>query len=120
MRAYSIDLRQRIVQAYESGQGSQRQLAKVFGVSVGFLQNLLQRYRQTGRVEPKPHGGGNPGKLIPYLSIGGQLQDSTPAATLSELCEQLAGKHQVRVSLATMSRALRRLDRPRKKTFSGQ
>lgn len=120
MRAYSTDFRHSIVRAYEQGQGSQRQLARLFGVSLSFIQRLLQRYRQTGSVVPKPHGGGQPGKIIPYLATVAQLQDETPDATLAELCEQVAEKHQVWVSSATMSRALRRVDRPRKKNFSGQ
>lgn len=120
MRAYSTDLRHSIVQAYEQGQGSQRHLARLFGVSLSFLHRLLQRYRQTGSVAPKPHGGGQSGKIIPYLASVAQLQDATPDATLAELCEQMAEKHQVRVSPATMSRALRHSDRPRKKNFSGQ
>jgi hypothetical protein len=42
-------------------------LARVFGVSLGFFQSLLQRYR-TGGVEPKPHGGRNPGQISQHAS----------------------------------------------------
>lgn len=120
MRAYSTDFRHSIVQAYEAGQGSQRHLARLFGVSLSCVQRLLQRYRQTGSVAPKPHGGGQAGKIIPYLATVAQLQDTTPDATLAELCAHVGGKHHVRVSPATMSRALRRIDRPRKKNVSRQ
>ncbi len=52
----STDFRLKVVCASERGEGSQRQLARVFGVSLGFIQGLLQRYRRTGSVQPQPHG----------------------------------------------------------------
>ena len=61
MRAYSADFRLSVIHAYETGQGSQRQLARLFGISVSFVQNLLRRYRRTGSVLPEPHQGGSPG-----------------------------------------------------------
>ena len=69
MRPYSTDFRLKFVRAYEQGEGSQRQLARSFDDSLSVVQDLLQRYRQTGRVAPKPHGGGNPGKVRPYLAV---------------------------------------------------
>jgi transposase len=48
MRPYSTDFRLKVVRAYEHGEGSQRDLARIFGVSLSFIQDLLQRYRQTG------------------------------------------------------------------------
>lgn len=63
MKAYSIDLRQKVIDAYNGQQGSQRQLAKRFSVSLSFVQDLLKRYRKDGTIEPKPHGGGKSAKL---------------------------------------------------------
>jgi putative transposase len=63
MKAYSIDLRQKVIDAYNNQEGSLRQLAKRFSVSLSFVQRLLKRYHQSGTVEPKPHGGGKPAKL---------------------------------------------------------
>ena len=40
MKAYSIDLRQRIIEAYENQEGSQRALAKRFKVSLSFIWTL--------------------------------------------------------------------------------
>jgi transposase len=50
MGPYSNDCRRKAVRASERGEGSQRKLVRVFGVSVSFVQDLLQRYRQTGSV----------------------------------------------------------------------
>ncbi len=118
MKPYSTDFRLSVVRAYEGGQGSQRQLARLFGVSLGFVQNLLQLYRGSGSVEPRPHGGGNPGKITGHLEVVGQLQQQEPEATLEEMCERVAAVLKVEVSATTISRALQRLKLPRKKNVS--
>lgn len=115
MRPYSNDFRLKVVRAYERGEGSQRDLARLFEVSLSFIQELLQRYRQTGSVEPKPHGGGNPGKITPYLRIVEQLHQQQPDATLAERCEQLAALTPAHVGCTTMHRALLQLGLTRKK-----
>ena len=118
MRPYSTDFRLKVVQAYERRKGSQRALAHFFGVSLSFVQALLQRYRRTGSVAPAPHGGGNPGKLGPYLSVVQQLHHQQPDASLAERCEQLATKLHVHVGRSTLHRALDQLGLTRKKRLS--
>ncbi|MGA7953001.1 MAG: IS630 family transposase, partial [Gloeobacterales cyanobacterium] len=60
MKAYSLDLRQKIINVYQHEQISQRQLAKRFNVATSFIIKLLKQHRQTGSIEPKAHGGGKP------------------------------------------------------------
>ena len=115
MRPYSKDFRRKVVHAYERGEGSQRELAHLFGVSLSFVHDLLRRYRQTGSVAPKPHGGGNPGKIGPYVSVVHQLHQQHPDASLAERCERLAATAPVHVGRTTMHRALRQLGLTRKK-----
>jgi transposase len=119
MGPYSNDFRLKVVRAYEREEGSQRHLAQGFGVSLSFIHDLLQRYRQTGSVQPHPHGGGTPGKLGPHSALVTQLHRQHPDASLAERCEQLVARVKVQVSRATMSRALRRLQLTRKKRRSG-
>jgi transposase len=57
MDPYSIDLRQRIVDAHHKGEGSVRELAP------NTVQNYLNLERNTGSVAPRPHGGGPEPKL---------------------------------------------------------
>jgi transposase len=57
MRPYSRDLRLRVVQAYENREGSMRQLAVRFRLSLSCVRDLLTRYRATGGVAPKPPYG---------------------------------------------------------------
>ena len=55
----------KVIDAYNQREGSQRQLAKRFRVSLTFIENLLKRYRTDGTVEPRAHGGGQVAKISP-------------------------------------------------------
>ncbi|MHC5937376.1 hypothetical protein [Nostoc sp.] len=57
MKAYSIDLREKIVNAYEKGDSSVRIVAFQFGVAKSYVQKLLQLKRTQGDLEPKKQGG---------------------------------------------------------------
>jgi transposase len=63
MRPDSMDLRQRVAAAVDHGEGSLRQIAHRVRVSLSFVARLLRRRRQTGSLDPKPHGGGHPPAL---------------------------------------------------------
>lgn len=117
--AYSTDLREKIVRAYDEGLGSQRAIAELFGVSRSFVEKLLRRRRLTGEVAALPHGGGRKplcGKKERELVV--RLVESQPDATLDELCEAVGRRRRLSVSRPTMSRLLMRLDLPRKKSRS--
>src|SRR5207248_9577062 len=112
MKAYSQDLRQRILDTVQGGDGTLGQIARRFLVSVSFITRLLQLHRSTGSLEPRPHGGGNPAVLGPEdLEQLRDLVQKQPDATLEELRQRLG----VSCSLMTISRALRKLGLPRKK-----
>jgi transposase len=112
MTPYSQDLRQRIVETIQRGDGTIRQVAQRFLVSLSFVTRLLQLYRSTGSVEPRPHGGGNPAVLTPEdLQRLRELIGQRPDATLEE-CRTHLGTS---CSLMTLSRALSQLGLPRKK-----
>jgi transposase len=112
MRAFSNDLRERIVAAVERGGHTLRQLADLFAVDVSVIVRLRQRQRQTGSIAPKPHGGGR----TPKLDDAAQerlleLVRQHPDATLAELRQQLG----VTCGLTTIHRALQRHGITRKK-----
>jgi transposase len=105
MTASSIDLRQKMLHAYERRLGSQRALAHVFGVSLSFVEKALRRYRRTGERGPKPHAGGQKPRLdAAAQALVRQMVAAHPDATLEELCTHVADTAGVRVSLATMCR----------------
>lgn len=114
----SVDLRQRIITAYEAKEGSQRQLAERFKVSLSFIRDLRRHQRETGTVQPKPHGGGAVAKIAKaQLSIVAALVTAQPDALLEELCERFAEQSGVKVSGSTMQRAVNQLNLSVKKNI---
>lgn len=119
MKAYSVDLRQKIIDAHNQKEGSQRQLAKRFRVSLSFIENLLKRYRTDGTVEPRAHGGGQSAKLSSEQeSVIATLVEEDNDAILIELCDRLEQRVGVQVSRATMGRIVQKLKLTRKKNFA--
>src|SRR5437763_9871839 len=112
MTPYSQDLRERILETVQRGEGSLRQIAQRFLVSLSFVVRLLQTYRRTGSIQPRPHRGGNPAKLAPEdLERLRELVRQQPDATLEELRQRLG----VACSTMTLCRALKKRGRPLKK-----
>lgn len=119
MKAYSTDLRQKIIDVYTGETISQRQLAKRFNVATSFIIKLLKQYRETGSIEPKPHGGGKPAQLrLEHQQVIAELVENTNDATLAQLAEQFEAKVGMRVSRSTMGRAVQRLKLTVKKNLS--
>jgi transposase len=50
MRTISLDLRQRILAAYDNNEGTRAQMARRFRVSLGLVKKLLQQRRRTGDI----------------------------------------------------------------------
>ena len=112
MRAYSNDLRERLVAAVERGEQSLGEIADLFGVSLSCLVRLLQRWRRTGSVQPKPHAGVPARKLDAAAEARLlELVREQPDATLAELRDRLG----IPCCLMTIARALQRLKITRKK-----
>ena len=112
MTPYSQDLRERILETVQRGEGSLRQIAQRFLVSLSFVVRLLQTYRRTGSIQPRPHRGGNPAKLAPEdLERLRELVQQQPDATLEELRQRLG----VACSTMAICRALKKMGLPLKK-----
>jgi transposase len=107
---YSIDLRQRIINAYETRVSSQREIAERFQVSLSFVKRLICRYQQTGSIKPKCHGGGAIAIIKQSdLEQVKQLVNEQPDALLQELCERWEVTKGTKVSISTMHRQLQKL-----------
>ena len=116
MRAYSTDLREKIVLAYEGGEGTFDEIADTFGVARCTVGRLLKLARSGSGLAPLPHGGGYPASLDERrLSLLRAQVERRPDATLEELAAYLKKRCRVRVHPSTVCRALQRLDLPRKK-----
>ena len=119
MKPYSLDLREKILRAYDAPRGSQRALAALFSVSRAFVEKLVQQRRSTGQVAPRPHAGGRkPSYDHAALAVVRQELQEQADATLAELCERLGQRRGLWLSVSTMSRLLTRLGLPRKKSRS--
>ena len=115
MKAYSQDLRQRVLAAVDAGT-PRSEVVRQFQVSLATLKRLLKQRRVEGHVQPKTRAG-------PSFRISIQQHDilqaqlrADPDATLEEHCRQWQERQGRRVSTSTMSRAIRRLGWTRKKS----
>lgn len=116
MQAYSLDLRQRVVRAYEQGHDSIATIAERFSVSVGFVKKMLHLKRATGDLEPRPHGGGRRASLTPrQRQLLGRKVSAQNDISLAELQVVLQETEGVMVHVSTICRALSQLDLPHKK-----
>ena len=116
MKAYSLDLRQRVVEAYEQGQGSIAGVATQFRVSPYFVKKMLRQWRQTNDLAPLPHGGGKPASLSArQRQLLKRKVKEQGDVSLAELQQALAEEESLSVHLSTISRALSGLGLPRKK-----
>ncbi len=118
MRAYSSDLRERVIRAVDQGY-KRAEIISLFGISRATIKRYLKQRRETGHVGRKPIPG-RPPKKSASLQAGLVAQlEAYPDATLEIHCslwEQTLG---VRVSTSTMSRAIRRVGWTRKKKTLG-
>ena len=119
MRAYSKDLRLKVLDAVDRGM-PRKEVARIFGVSLPSIKRWLRRRRESGDVAPSPVPGppAAKGTLLEGW-LPGQLEND-PDLTLKEHCEAFEEARGVKVSTATMSRRISRLPggggRPLKKS----
>lgn len=119
MQAYSLDLRERVVAAYEKGEQSIAEIAARFSVGQTFLKKMLRQKRENGSLERLPTRAGAKKVLSEAHRrwLSKQIKEK-PDATLAELQEGLQTTKKVSVSPATVSRELQVLRLPRKKSRS--
>ena len=111
--AYSMDYRVAAARAYDEC-GSSVEVAEQFGCSASWVRRLVQRRRERGTLGPgssarrgdqRAYDDADEAKIR-------ELIKSRPDATLAEVAEALAKP----ASPASVSRTLKRLDLPRKKS----
>jgi transposase len=116
MKAYSLDLREKIIATYEAGGITQRELAKRFRVSLYFIVMLLRRWREEQTLSPKPRGANLKPLLTPeIMQFLDKELESRCDLSLTELCQRVEQQYRIRVSTKTMSRMLVRERLGRKK-----
>jgi transposase len=108
MKQYAVDLRERLLGAIDAGL-SQAEASRLFGVGTSTIARWRQQRRETGSVAPKARLGRTPA-IGPAQAAALRTQVAQHAdATLAEHCAHWARDHGVTMSVAGMSRAIRRL-----------
>jgi transposase len=117
MKAYILTKpKTKIIETDRTEMITRRGLAARFKVSENFVGNLLQLFRETGDVLPKPHEGGHPPRLNPQQLVSLiEIVESNNDATLDELLHFLEEKKHVFVPRSTIGDLMQRLDLNRKK-----
>ena len=108
MNAYSKDLRVRVLDGVDRGL-PRREVSELFGVSLSTIKRYVKRRRAGEDLEPRPSTGRKRHILATSeekRALWEQLENNDEA-TLERHCELWEEKRGVRVSLATMSRAIR-------------
>ena len=114
MKPTSIDLRKRVVAARTKDGQSMGQIAERFRLPKGTVQNILERYRDAGTVEPKPQNAGRkPGISGSSLRKLERNVLRCPDATLGELRDSCG----LSVSVVTVHNTLKKLGFTRKKSL---
>lgn len=118
MKAYSLDLRMRVVDFVEAG-NSRHSAATHFGVSVSFVVKLMAAFLSTGSYAPKPEGGWRYSKLDPYRTFLERRVAEKADITMTELAGEFATMG-VQIDQASLSRWYRRNGYRYKKKPFGQ
>ena len=115
MKAYSEDLRKRVVDAVEQGY-PRTEIVRMLGVSLATIKRYLKQYREIGHFKAKSIPGRSPKKVAALQAgIVDQLR-AYPDVSLERHCEIWEQAHGVQVSRWTMSEAIRRVEWTRKKS----
>jgi transposase len=118
--AYSVELRQRVVAAYLSGEGSFAQIAKLFKLGSATVVRWVYQHRRDGHVTPLFKGGGTRSDVDPaeLQTIVAKLGDGTANEITAEYNRRRRGRHRRHVS--SIKRALHRSGYVVKKNACGR
>jgi transposase len=119
-KAYSDDLRCKLLAAFDAGQGSLRVLAERFSVSYDYAKKIsAQRLRsgQSARVEQRRRGPVSRVTAVIEAELLRLLRDQ-PDRILAELQQDMESLHGLRLSRAHLWRVLKRLGLRLKKSHS--
>jgi transposase len=88
MRTLSLDLRERILTAYDADEGTREEVAHRFRVSLAMVKKLLQQRRRTGDIAPRHRFSGRKPKILEgHRQHFRRLLGKQPDLTLAELRE---------------------------------
>ena len=114
MKAYSKDLRQKIVDAIERGM-PKAQAARTFGVGISTVKRYVTKAQKGEPLEPAKAPGKRPKMDERLRKLLEEDLNERPFVTLRERCDYIEAISGVSVSRSTMCRAIARVGSTRKK-----
>lgn len=121
-KAYSIDFREKVLEAYLCKEGSLPELSKRFKLSMSTIKRIAKRYRDTGKVEIYIHQVGRKRLLTEadYEALTLLVKEKQDR-TLAELAVLYKERCKKSISLSSLHRALKELQlRHKKKSHYAQ
>lgn len=119
MSAYSLDLREKIVESVKKGV-PKAETARRFGVDRATVKRYCKLLDERGTLQPRKAPGKAPKLDEKAMRLLAEDLEARPWATHCQRAEFLFVVVGVKVSEATICRAVRRLSRSRKKEPRGQ
>ena len=118
--AHPTELRDRVVRAYEAGEGGYAAVGARFAVGAATVMRWVRLQRAKGDTNPLPKGGGTPStiKAEEIASVLDKLGDPTANELTAEFNRGRRGRARVHVS--SMKRALHRHGYVVKKNADGR
>ena len=116
-RAYSDDLRRKLLEAHAAGKGTLRELAERFGVSVPWAWKVSAAHKRSGAVERAPQSRHGRPSRVDRAQVRALLK-AKPDLVLRELREELERTTGVAIGHTQMWRVVRELDMRLKKSRS--
>jgi transposase len=116
---YGDDLRRKLLQAYDRGEGTLEQLARRFSVSTPWAWKISAQRKRSGQMERVEQRRGTVRKVTAEVEqrLRGWVQ-AQPDLTLAELQQKLAKAHHLQVSLGGLWQVMRQMGLRLKKSHS--
>ena len=105
MRALSVDLRKRVIEAKKRGEESIG-VAKGFGISKSCVDRWWKRYRDSGDMAPKKQGGYRGSLLEGHDDTLRQWIKKEADLTLAELQQRCLAELEIKISIGALWKRL--------------
>src|ERR1035438_3520387 len=118
-KSYADDLRRKLLQAYDRGEGTLEQLAERFSVSAPWAWKISAQRKRSGQMQrtEQRRGGGRKVTGEGQARLRGWVQ-SQPDTTLTELQQKLEQVQRLHVSIGRLWQVLRQMGLRLKKSHS--
>lgn len=109
--AYPVELREKALEAYEKGVGSQEKVARLFGLGISTFKRWVKKQNAGEDLNPPITRSGRPKKITASgREMIKNLVEANPSITLSELSEAYYEVYKEKLSVSMICRELKLLN----------